>query len=155
MSNYVRITVKQAGRVKPPNLADPQLARIGTSMVTAQFQRWAKAVNANGLPAKPLRKHYAIIKQKYTHKRAIRDNWMTGLLWKNFQVRKAADGVIRAENSTRLARDHANGSQRYEEMIGFAVTDAQVVIDESQKEYGNYVKTCWIPIGTTIGKPWK
>ena len=155
MANSVKIKVKQTGRVKAPNLADPQLARIGSSMLVAQFARWFKGVNADGIQAKKLSVRYAIIKQKYLHKRPIRDNWMTGAMAKNFAVRKAADGQIRAENSTRLAREHAQGSQKYEEMIGFAVSDAQVVIGETQKEYGNYVQTAWIPLGSTQGNPAK
>jgi hypothetical protein len=155
MANSVKIKVKQTGRVKAPNLQDPALARMGSSMRVAQFVRWFKGVDANGQPAKKLSIKYAIIKQKYLHKRPIRDNWMTGAMAKNFAVRKAAAGTIRVENSTRLGRAHANGSQKYAEMIGFAVTDINNVIGEAQKEYGEYVKTAWIPVGSTQGSPLK
>jgi hypothetical protein len=155
MANKVKIKVKQTGRVRAPNLQDPQLAKIGNAMVAAQLDRWSKAVNADGVPAKKLSVRYAIIKQKYLHKRAFRDNKMTGLLVDNFKLRKAANGMIRAENSTRLARQHATSAAKYDQLIGFAVTDARVVFAATQAEYGEYVKRAWIPLDGTRGNPAK
>jgi hypothetical protein len=149
-----RVKVKRTGRVRGPNLADPQLRRVGTMMVAAQKGRWAHAVDADGNAAKKLSVRYAIIKQKLLHKRPVRDNKMTGLLVSNFQLRKAADGVIRAEPTTTMARKHALGSQGYVEMIGFAVSDAQTVFTGINAEFGQYAKTAWIPLGETQGAPW-
>jgi hypothetical protein len=144
----------RGGRVRGPNLADPQLKRVGTVMVAAQKDRWAHAIDADGNQAKKLSVRYAIIKQKFTHRRPVRDNKMTGLLVSNFQLRKAADNVIRAEPTTQMARAHALGSQGYVEMIGFAVSDANTVFTGINAEYGEYAKTAWIPLGNTQGAPW-
>ena len=148
MANGVQVTVKKSGRVRGPNLSDPQLAAIGNAMVAAQKDRWAKGIDAAGQPAKKLSVKYSIVKQSVLHKRPIRDNMMTGLLVKNFTLRKAANGVIRAENTTRLARQHATRANSYDQMIGFAMTDAKVVFDGAQAEYGKYVNTAWIPLDT-------
>ena len=153
MADSVKIKVKQTGRVRAPQLVDPQLTRIGQAMVAAQLDRWSKAVSADGVAAKKLSVRYAIIKQKFLHKPAVRDNYMTGAMVNNFALRKAKDGVIRAENSTRLARAHAQSSQKYGEMIGFAVSDIRVVVDGMKREYGEYVQKAWIPLGNTGAKP--
>lgn len=143
----VSVKVKQSGRVKAPNLSDPQLKAIGEEMVAAQKARWAKAVNADGNPAKKLSVKYAIIKQKTLHKRAVRDMQMTGSLIKNFQLRKAAAGTIRAENTTRIDRAAASKCQGYEQMIGFAGSDLNIVFNESVKQYGVWLQKAWVPIG--------
>jgi hypothetical protein len=148
MANGVQIQVTKSGRVRGPNLADPQLAAIGAAMVAEQKDRWSKAIDANGQPARKLSVKYAIIKQAVLHKRPSRDNVMTGLMKQNFTLRKAANGVIRAENTTRLARQHAQRANSYDQMIGFAVTDAKVIFDGAQAEYGKYVNTAWIPLDT-------
>jgi len=153
MANSVKIGVTQTGRVRGPNLSDQALKAIGDKMVAEQKARWAKAVNADGQPAKKLSVKYAIIKQKTLHKRPVRDMWMTGATVKNFTLRKAANGVIRAENTTRLERAKALRANGYEQMIGFAVTDANVVFGEAQVQYGQYLKNAWIPLGGTTRRP--
>ena len=146
MANGMKTTVK-SGRVRGPNLSDPQLKIIGDAMVAAQKDRWAKGVDAAGQPAKKLSVKYSIIKQAFLHKRPIRDNYITGLLVANFTLRKAADGVIRAENTTKLARAHARRSNSYDQMIGFAVSDSKVVLTETQAQYGQWAQRAWIPMG--------
>jgi len=152
MANGMKTTVK-SGRVRGPNLSDPQLKIIGDAMVAAQKDRWAKGVDAAGQPAKKLSVKYAIIKGAYLKRegrgrgRPIRDNNMTGVLVANFTLRKAADGVIRAENTTKLARAHARRSNSYDQMIGFAVSDSKVVLTETQAQYGQWAQRAWIPMG--------
>jgi hypothetical protein len=153
MANQVKISVTKSGRIRGPNLSDLQLKAIGDRMVAEQKARWAKATDAAGQPAKKLSVRYAIIKQKYTHKRPVRDMVMTGKTLANFTLRKAADGRIRAENTTRLERQKAMRANQYDQMIGFAVSDAQAVFDETQKQYGQYVNKAWIPIGPTNRRP--
>lgn len=148
MANGMKTTVK-SGRVRGPNLSDPALKVIGEAMVAAQKDRWSKGIDAAGQSATKLAVRYAIIKQSLLHKRPVRDNRLTGLLVNNFTLRKAAGGVIRAENTTRLARDHARRANGYDQMIGFALTDFKVVIDGTQAQYGEYAKTAWIPLGTS------
>lgn len=140
------ITVKRTGRVRPPKLDDPQLKAIGEAMVLQQKARWAKAVNADGQTAKKLSVKYAIIKQAVLHKRATRDMSMTGATIKNFQLRKATLGSIRAENTTRLERSKALRANGYDQMIGFALSDAKVVFDATQNEFGQWVNKAWIPL---------
>jgi ABC-type xylose transport system substrate-binding protein len=153
MANGVSITVKQTGRIRGPNLSDPQLRRIGEEMVEAQKQRWAKAVDAQGQPAKKLSVKYAIIKQAYRHQKPVRDMLMTGGTVANFTLRKAANGAIRAENTTRLARAKALRANSYDQMIGFAVSDIKVVFNETQAQYGQYVRTAWVPMSGTNRRP--
>jgi hypothetical protein len=153
MANSVKINVTKSGRVRGPNLSDPQLKAIGDKMVAEQKARWARVMDAAGQPAKKLSVRYAIIKQQYTHKRAVRDMVMTGATLKNFTLRKAAAGRIRAENTTRLERQKAMRANQYDQMIGFAVTDAKVIFDEAQAQYGQYVNTAWIPVGATNRRP--
>ena len=143
----VKVKVKQTGRVKAPKLDNGKLTRIGQLMVDAQKKRWSQGVDASGVKAKELAKKYLFIKKAYTKvNRPIRDNKMTGILVENFQLRKAIDNVIRAENTTRLARAHANGAQGYEEMIGFAGTDQIVVFNASQRAYGEWLKSAWLQL---------
>lgn len=151
--NTVNIRVTKTGRVRGPNLSDPQLKAIGDAMVAEQKSRWAQSKNADGQQAKRLAVRYAIIKQATLHRRAVRDMSMTGATIKNFTLRKAANGTIRAENTTRLERQKAVRANSYEQMIGFAVTDARVVFAEAQQEYGQYVETAWIPLGGTRRRP--
>jgi hypothetical protein len=149
--NSFNYNVKTTGRVRGPNLSDPQLAIIGAKMVAAQKDRWAKAVDASGQPAAKLSVRYAIIKQAVLHKRPVRDMSMTGQTIKNFTLRKAANGVIRAENTTRLERAKALRANSYDQMIGFALSDAKVVFTETQAQYGQYVQTAWIPLDRASG----
>ena len=154
MAGGLKIKVKQTGRVRVPNLSDPQLKAIGDAMVAAQKARWAKAIDADGQPAKKLSVKYFFEKRKYKGGGTpVRDMNMTGATVANFSLRRAAQNQIRAENTTRAARAHALRAQSYEEMIGFAVSDARVVITESQNQYGEYVKRAWIPVGSTTGRP--
>ncbi len=143
----IKVKVKQTGRIKPPRLDNGKLTRIGLQLVTAQKKRWSEGINASGNAAKPLSKPYLFIKKNYTHQnRPIRDNKITGVLVENFQLRKAINNVIRAENSTRMARDHANRAQNAEQMIGFAGADQVVLFNASQRAYGEYLKTAWVPL---------
>jgi len=153
MATGVQYKVKGTGRVRGPNLSDPQLKRIGTLMVAEQKQRWANGVNADGQAAKKLSVMYAIQKQQYLHRRPFRDMSLTGRTVLNFQLRKAADGIIRAENTRVYERQKARSCQGYDQMIGFAVTDSRAVLDEAKREYGNYVKTAWIPLGGRERRP--
>ena len=153
MATGVKIAVQSTGRVRGPNLSDPQLKAIGDRMVAAQKARWARAEDASGQPAAKLSVRYAIIKQAVLHKRAKRDMSMTGQTVKNFTLRKAANGVIRAENTTRLERAKALRANSYDQMIGFAVSDTKVVFDEAQAQYGQYVNSAWIPVGPTRRRP--
>jgi hypothetical protein len=153
MATTLNMRVKKTGRVRGPNLSDPQLRAIGDKMVAEQKARWARSMNAAGVPAKKLSVHYAIIKQKYLHKRPTRDMVMTGKTLANFSLRKAAEGRIRAENTTRLERAKALRANKYEQMIGIALTDLKVVTDESQAQYGNYVQKAWLPLEGTRRAP--
>lgn len=145
--------VRRTGNLRPPNLPDAQLKAIGDAMVAEQKARWARSYDASGQPAAKLSVRYAIIKQAVLHKRAVRDMSMTGQTIKNFTLRKAAEGRIRAENTTRLERSKALRANSYDQMIGFAVTDAKVVFAATEAQYGDYVKTAWIPLDTTRRRP--
>jgi len=142
----VKIKVPRTGRVRAPDLSDPQLKSIGEAMLAAQKDRWSKATNAEGNSAKKLSFRYFKEKQKLRGGRPVRDMIMTGDLAKNFTLRKAANGTIRAENTSKVNRDKAKRCQQYEQMIGFAGSDSKVVFEESLKEYGTYVKRAWWPL---------
>lgn len=147
------ITVTRTGRIRPPNLPDLQLKAIGLQMVLDQKARWAAGVNADGIPAKKLSVRYAIIKQAVLHKRPKRDMTMTGRTVANFQLRKAANGIIRAENTTKLERQKCQTVQLYDQMIGFSLSDAKNVFQDIEKEFGKYVGTAWIPLDGTTRRP--
>jgi hypothetical protein len=149
----LKMKVTKTGKVRGPNLSDPQLRIIGDRMVAEQTARWARAYNASGNPAKNLSVKYAIIKQKVLKKRAVRDMVMTGATLKNFTLRKAAEGRIRAENTTRLQRKSALRANSYDQMIGFALTDFKAVTDETQGQYGQWAEKAWLPLDGTRGKP--
>ena len=148
MAVTVKYKTTKTGRMRGPNLSDPSLKAIGDAMVAEQKARWARAYDAGGQPALKLPVKYAIIKQSYIHKRPVRDMKMTGATIANFTLRKAAEGRIRAENTTRLERAKALRSNSYDQMIGFALTDSKVIFDGMQAQYGQYVKTAWIPLDT-------
>lgn len=142
------IKVKKTGRMKGPDLSDPALKAIGDQMLTAQFKRWDDAINANGTAAKKLSFKYFKEKQKYTGQASpIRDMHMTGELIKNFSLRRASGGQIRAENTSRVCRGKAQRAQKAEEMIGFATSDQLAVFNATQLQYGIHLQTAWIPIG--------
>jgi len=144
----LKIRVKQTGRVKAPKLDNGPLTKIGLEMVANQKARWAKAVNALGNQAKPLSKRYFFIKRKHFggKGRPARDMKMTGILLENFQLRKAIDNVIRAENTTRLARQHANQAVSFEDMIGFSGPEQMAAFRAFETEYGQWVKRAWMQI---------
>jgi hypothetical protein len=148
MADGPKINVKKTGRVREPNLADPQLRAIGDVMVAAQKARWDDGLNADGLPGKKLSKRYFFIKRKYTRQVSpIRDMKMTGDTLKNFALRKAANGVIRAENTTRETRRRANKAQDSEQMIGLSGSDQVAIFRASQLQYGILLQKAWVPIG--------
>jgi hypothetical protein len=149
----VKIAVTKSGRIRGPNLSDPALKAIGDKMVAEQKARWGRHFDADGQSAKKLCVFYAIIKQATIHERPYRDMRLTGATRKNFTLRKAALGVIRAENTTRYERLKAKACQTYDQMIGFATTDAKVVFDETEKQYGKWVMNAFIPVGPNERKP--
>lgn len=155
MANSVNVQVTRTGRVRGPNLSDPQMKAVGDQMVQAQKDRWAKAINADGQPAKKLSVKYYFIKRKYKGGGSpVRDMNMTGRTIANFTLRKATNGVIRAENTSRNERAKALRAQSYEQMIGFAVTDSQAVFTEAEKQYGQWLQSAWVPLQGTRRNPW-
>jgi len=142
----VKVKVTQTGRFKPPNLSDPQLKIIGERMLIEQKTRWAISKNADGNQAKKLSVKYFFEKRKVRGGSPVRDMYMTGVTEKNFQLRKAADNTIRAENTSRSCRDRAKRCQMIDEMIGFAGTDQIAVFKESQKQYGNHLIRAFVPL---------
>jgi len=144
----VKIKVKQTGRVQKPKLDNGPLTRIGLQMVEAQKERWSRAANAQGMQAKPLSKKYFFMKRKHQggKGRPVRDMKMTGLLIENFSLRKANEGVIRAENTSRAGRQHANQAVQYEDMIGFSGPEQLAAFRNFQAEYGQWAKRAWIQI---------
>jgi hypothetical protein len=144
----LKVKVKRTGRVKEPNLSDPQLKIIGEEMVTTQKLRWSKAVNAEGNAAKKLSVKYFFIKRKLRGvSRPVRDMNLSGATIKNFSLRKASNGQIRAENTSRATRKSATGANNIEQMIGFAGTDQNSLFKASQLQYGIYLQRAWVPIG--------
>jgi len=143
---YLSVKVKQAGRMKPPNLDNGQLTAIGKQMVAEQLARWARGINADGGAAKPLSKKYTFIKKYVTGKRVpIRDNYMTGALVRNFQLRKAADGVIRAEPTQRMTRQHSIRSDQYVQMTGFSPQETVKILRNVGDSYQKYIQKGWTP----------
>lgn len=148
MADGVKVKLKRTGRVRPPNLDNGALTDIGRQMVDAQKDRWSKAIDAYGNSAKKLSVRYAIIKGKYLRtNRPVRDMVMTGETKRNFALRKAINGVIRAENSTVSTRRKAQKAQNIAEMIGLAGSDQMVVFKASQEKYGQWLQKAWVPIG--------
>jgi hypothetical protein len=143
----IKIKVKQTGRIKAPKLDNGPLTAIGQDMVARQKERWANHMNASGNQAKPLSKKYTFIKKKFLGvARPYRDNVMTGIMRDNFTLRKAIEGNIRAENTTRLARAHATGAVKFEDMIGFSGPEQMAIFRDFQVEYGQWVKRAWVQI---------
>lgn len=145
----VKVKIKQKGRIRKPKLDNGTLTYIGNQMVAQQQYRWARHQNAYGQEAKPLSKKYTFIKKKalgikgkpYRDMRGIE-----GLVIPNFQLRKAINGQIRAENTTRKARQHARQAQQYEEMIGFSGKEQVEIIRNVKQEYSALCATAWIQI---------
>ena len=142
------IKTKRTGRVQAVNLDNGALSFIGKIMVLEQKARWAKGINADGNAAKKLSVKAAVMKAKLrSTNRPIRDMQMTGGTLANFQLRKAINGVIRAENTTREARRKATRANSYEQMIGFSGTDQIKLFQASKIQYGKWLKKAWVPIG--------
>ena len=147
MADGLKITVKQSGRVKKIMLDQGPMTAIGEAMVKAQKLRWSKAVISNDQAAKRLSIKYFFEKRKFTgQNRPVRDMRMTGRTVENFQLRKAINNTIRAENSTRLERQKAQTAQKAEDMIGFAPSDQMVVFRESKDKYGDWLQKAWVPL---------
>ena len=147
MAKGLTVAVKRTGRIKPATLDHGPLTEIGRAMVLAQKARWARGVNANDQSAKPLSKRYLFAKQKIrgVH-RPIRDMHLSGETIANFQLRKAINGVIRAENTTRKTRARARGAEKYDEMIGLAGSDQIVIFRNAQAQYGKALQKAFVPL---------
>lgn len=146
----MKVKVVKTGRLKTPKLDQGQLTKIGEEMVRAQKLRWGNAINADGASAKKL------TQRAYNQKRKLRksssprrDMELTGLTKQNFTLRKAIDGVIRAENSSREARRRARRADQYEQMIGFAPTDQRIVFQGAAQAYKLYVQKGWQEINVS------
>ncbi|HEY1242180.1 MAG TPA: hypothetical protein VGF16_16565 [Bryobacteraceae bacterium] len=147
MAGGLQVQVKQSGRVRPARLDNGVLTAIGNEMVKRQLERWSKGINADGNQAKPLGKKYFFVKKAYLRQEhPIRDNRFTGALAANFQLRKAIDGVIRAEPTQRATRAAAAKADQYEQMIGFSGPEINEILKESVGAYGDWVEKAWIPI---------
>lgn len=147
MPDGMKVAVKKTGRIKPATLDHGPLTEIGRAMVLAQKARWARGVNANDQSAKPLSKKYLFIKQKIRGiHRPIRDMHLSGETIANFQLRKAINGVIRAENTTRKTRVRAQAAQKIAEMIGLAGSDQLVIFRNAQVQYGRALQKAFVPL---------
>jgi len=141
------VKVKRTGRVQAPDLDMRAYTDIGNLMVKNQKERWAKAINAEGNQAKPLSVKYIFEKRAYTgNTKPRRDMKMTGETVANFQLRKARDGVIRAENTNRLARQKAMRAQGYDQMIGFSGEEQVSLFKKADAIFGEKMKHAWIPV---------
>jgi hypothetical protein len=148
MADAVSIKVKKTGRFKAPVLDHGQLTQVGTTMVEEQKRRWSQSVNADGGRAAPLSKPYLFRKAKIRKtNRPVRDLHLTGLLLSNFTLRKAINGVVRAEPTSRKGREHATSANRKDQMIGFSGQDVQAIYTETQKQYGALAKKLWFQAG--------
>jgi len=142
----VRIQVKQTGRVQPAKLDHGELTTIGQHMVAAQKDRWSRAINAEGNPAKKLSVKYFFIKRRIRGGNPVRDYHLTGTLLANFQLRRAMEGQIRAEPTSRKARDEASGAESIEQMIGFAGSDQTALFRDALSTYGKKMQKAWVPL---------
>jgi hypothetical protein len=147
----ISVKVTRSGKILPARLDNGGLTRIGDSMVELQLKRWSLGLNAEGNAGKPLRPKPFAIKREYLKKKGdrravIRDNNMTGALRNSFSLRKAINGTIRAEPTTRNGRSHANRAQGYDQMIGFAGYEQVNIYEKSFEEYGKVFTKAWVPI---------
>lgn len=144
----VNLSVVKSGYIAKPTLDNSKLTRIGAGMVREQLARWAKHKNAYGNTAKPLSKRYTFIKKRVLGiARPYRDmRGLEGLVIPNFTLRKAANGQIRAENTTRKARQHARQAQGYDEMIGLSGPEQVSILRHVNSEYKALSVRAWIPI---------
>lgn len=140
------VAVTETGLLKPPTLTQTQLTEIGQRMVLGQKARWAAGINTDDQRAAPLKKKTAQIKRKYkgqTH--PIRDMDMTGLVKRNFTLRKATMTMIRAENTSNEGRRRARVAQRFESMIGLSPSEERAVFQHAYSAYRQYVNQAWVP----------
>jgi hypothetical protein len=145
----MKIKVPKTGVLKKPRLDNGTLTKIGASMVRNQLARWRDHKNANGNEAKPLSKMYTFVKKRALgiRQRPYRDQrGLTGVLIQSFSLRKAINNTIRAENTSRVGRQHANQAQQYEEMIGFSGPEQVGVFRSVQDAYGAFVKRAWLQV---------
>jgi len=132
------------GKLLPPTLTSAQLTEIGKAMVVAQKERWSRGINADDRPARALAPVTAKGKQRYGAA-PIRNMVMTGLTRDNFTLRKATATEIRAENTSRAGRMHASKAQVFEQMIGLAPSDQDVIFRQAYRAYSLYLQRAWRP----------
>lgn len=163
----VKVSVKRSVRLRGPNLDNGALTKIGEVMVATIKARIAQGMDADGNKALPLSRSYAIFKTGYLKKnrgigtnRPIRDLSLSGVSMQNYTLRRAADNVIRADATTRMARLKLTEGQQQQrkkkgvtstlgvsQMFGWEGRNVADVLAETRKQYGNFVKKAVIPIG--------
>jgi hypothetical protein len=163
----VKVTVKRSVRLRGPNLDNGVLTKIGEVMVSTIKARIAQGLDADGNKALPLSRSYAIFKAGYLKKnrgigtnRPIRDLSLSGASLQNYTLRRAADNVIRADATTRMARLKLTQGQQQQrkrkgvtstlgtsQMFGWEGRNVADVLAETRKQYGDLVKKAVIPIG--------
>jgi hypothetical protein len=163
----VKISVKRSVRLRGPNLDNGALTKIGEVMVSTIKARIAQGLDADGNKALPLSRSYAIFKAGYLKRnrgigtnRPIRDLSLSGVSMQNYTLRRAADNVIRADATTRMARLKLTQGQQQQrkkkgitstlgtsQMFGWEGRNVADVLDETRKQYRDLVKKAVIPIG--------
>ena len=163
----VKVSVKRSVRLRGPNLDNGALTKIGEVMVATIKARIAQGMDADGNKALPLSRSYAIFKTGYLKKnrgigtnRPIRDLSLSGVSMQNYTLRRAADNVIRADATTRMARLKLTEGQQQQrkkkgvtstlgvsQMFGWEGRNVADVLAETRKQYGKFVKKAVIPIG--------
>lgn len=163
----LNIKVKRSVRLRGPNLDNGALTKIGEVMVATIKARIAQGRDADGNKALPLSRSYAIFKTAYLKKnrgigtnRPIRDLSLSGVSMQNYTLRRAADNVIRADATTRMARMKLTQAQQQQrkkkgatttlgtsQMFGWEGRNVADVLAEARKQYGNFVRRAVIPIG--------
>jgi hypothetical protein len=151
----IKIKVQKTIRLRLAKLDHAELTAIGRTMVDNQRKRWARGVSADNqaIPLKPryARMKKAVLKKKGRAGTPLRDMSLFGVFGKSFRLRLAENNKIRAEATTRQAREHARRANRIVQMIGFSGPEFDSICNLAQKKYGAAFKRAVIRVGPGAG----
>ncbi len=137
-SSRIKVYVKKQIRVDGFNIQQRQMLQLGNVGLASRKDEISRGRNAQGGPAKPLSKRYAIRKSFLTklgqgRGRNIRDLYLTGSMMREWSVRTVSNTEARAGFTTRKNRVKAQENNAIEEFISWSPENTRKVVEAGNR----------------------
>jgi len=133
LAQRVRVYVKKQIRLDRLDFQQREMFKLATVGLASRKDEIGRALNANGGPAKPLTKRYAMRKSRVTKRgqgrgRNVRDLHLSGDMLREWSVRTVSTRQAVSSWTTRKGRIKAAANERIESFISWSRRNANDVV---------------------------